>query len=56
MFEHAGVGQLRGTRDQRAGGVGKGRVSEMARMLGIGRSTLWRKMKQLDLSPKTFKK
>jgi transcriptional activator for dhaKLM operon len=40
----------------RAGWACNGRVTEMARMLGIGRSTLWRKMKQLDLSPKTFKK
>ncbi len=39
----------------RAGWACHGRVTEMARMLGIGRSTLWRKMKRLDLSPTTFK-
>ena len=40
----------------RAGWACNGRVTEMAKTLGIGRSTLWRKMKQLDISPKTFKK
>jgi transcriptional activator for dhaKLM operon len=39
----------------RAGWACHGRVAEMARMLGIGRSTLWRKMKRFDLSPATFK-
>lgn len=32
-----------------------GRVSEMARTLGIGRATLWRKMKRLNLTPNHFK-
>jgi transcriptional regulator of acetoin/glycerol metabolism len=39
----------------RAGWASRGRVTEMARLLGIGRSTLWRKMKALDISPATFK-
>ncbi len=39
----------------RAGWACNGRVAEMARLLGIGRSTLWRKMKQLDISPAIFK-
>jgi transcriptional activator for dhaKLM operon len=38
-----------------AGWACHGRVSEMAQMLGIGRSTLWRKMKQLSLTPAHFK-
>jgi transcriptional activator for dhaKLM operon len=38
-----------------AGWACHGQVSEMARMLGIGRSTLWRKMKQLSLTPAHFK-
>lgn len=39
----------------RAGWACDGRVTEMARLLGIGRSTLWRKMKNLNISPATFK-
>jgi transcriptional activator for dhaKLM operon len=39
----------------RAGWACNGRVTEMARLLGIGRSTLWRKMKLLDISPGVFK-
>jgi transcriptional activator for dhaKLM operon len=39
----------------RAGWACDGRVSEMARLLGIGRTTLWRKMRQLDITPAIFK-
>ena len=39
----------------RAGWACHGRVTEMARLLGIGRSTLWRKMKYFNISPSTFK-
>lgn len=39
----------------RAGWACQGRVTEMARLLGIGRSTLWRKMRQLDIAPASFK-
>lgn len=39
----------------RAGWACRGQVTEMARLLGIGRSTLWRKMKRLNLSPGLFK-
>ncbi len=39
----------------RAGWACGGRVTEMARLLGIGRTTLWRKMKRLDISPTVFK-
>lgn len=39
----------------RAGWACEGRVSEMANLLGIGRSTLWRKLKHLNLSPAVFK-
>jgi transcriptional activator for dhaKLM operon len=38
-----------------AGWVCQGRVSEMSQHLGIGRTTLWRKMKQLNISPAYFK-
>ncbi|HRQ39713.1 MAG TPA: dihydroxyacetone kinase operon transcriptional regulator DhaR [Chloroflexota bacterium] len=38
-----------------AGWVCQGRVSEMSQHLGIGRTTLWRKMKQLNLTPDYFK-
>ena len=38
----------------RAGWACGGRTTEMARLLGIGRSTLWRKMKRYNLSPSTF--
>lgn len=39
----------------RAGWACNGRVTEMARMLGIGRATLWRKMKRLDITPTAFR-
>jgi len=39
----------------RAGWACNGRVTEMSRLLGIGRSTLWRKMKRLNISPVIFK-
>jgi len=39
----------------RAGWVCQGRVSEMARNLGIGRTTLWRKMKRHNITPGQFK-
>jgi transcriptional activator for dhaKLM operon len=38
-----------------AGWACQGRVSEMAQTLGIGRATLWRKMKLLNLTPRHFK-
>jgi transcriptional activator for dhaKLM operon len=39
----------------RAGWACQGRVSEMARQLQIGRTTLWRKMKRYNISPEQFK-
>lgn len=39
----------------RAGWACEGRVTEMATMLGIGRSTLWRKLKRHNLTPAIFK-
>jgi transcriptional regulator of acetoin/glycerol metabolism len=39
----------------RAGWACKGRLTDMAEQLGIGRTTLWRKMKRLDLSAQDFK-
>jgi len=33
----------------------KGNVTQMARALGIGRTTMWRRLKQLDLSPDQFR-
>ena len=39
----------------RAGQATHGRVSDMAQQLGIGRTTLWRKMKRLNISPADFK-
>jgi transcriptional activator for dhaKLM operon len=38
----------------RAGWASHGKVSEMARMLGIGRTTLWRKLKALGMEPEYF--
>jgi transcriptional regulator of acetoin/glycerol metabolism len=39
----------------RAGWACNGRVTEMARQLQIGRTTLWRKMKRHNISPDQFK-
>jgi transcriptional activator for dhaKLM operon len=39
----------------RAGAVCHGVVTQMAQELGIGRTTLWRKMKHLNISPSQFK-
>jgi transcriptional activator for dhaKLM operon len=39
----------------RAGWACNGRVSEMARHLEIGRTTLWRKMKRHNIVPEQFK-
>lgn len=39
----------------RAGWACRGRVSEMAQQLKIGRTTLWRKMKRHNISPEQFK-
>lgn len=39
----------------RAGLACQGRVSEMARQLKIGRTTLWRKMKRHNIAPEQFK-
>lgn len=39
----------------RAGWACQGRVTEMADQLGIGRTTLWRKMRRLNISPEHFK-
>ena len=33
-----------------------GNVTQMAKVLGIGRTTVWRKLKELDISPATFRK
>jgi transcriptional activator for dhaKLM operon len=38
----------------RAGMACHGRVGEMAQQLGIGRTTLWRKMKRLNVSAADF--
>jgi transcriptional activator for dhaKLM operon len=38
-----------------AGWACRGRVTAMAAQLGIGRTTLWRKMKHLNFSPDDFK-
>ena len=40
----------------RAGQALEGHVTKMADALGIGRTTLWRKMKAYDLSTETFKR
>ncbi|HSG16776.1 MAG TPA: dihydroxyacetone kinase operon transcriptional regulator DhaR [Anaerolineae bacterium] len=39
----------------RAGWANHGRVTDMAQQLGIGRTTLWRKMKRLNIAPADFK-
>ena len=39
----------------RAGQATRGRVGDMAEQLGIGRTTLWRKMKRFNISPSDFK-
>lgn len=39
----------------RAGRACKGRVTEMAQQLGIGRTTLWRKMKSFNITAQQFK-
>ncbi len=39
----------------RAGWACQGRVAEMAEALGVGRTTLWRKLKRFNLSPADFK-
>lgn len=40
----------------RAGWACNGRVTQMAQQLGIGRTTLWRKMKRFNISPEYFKR
>ena len=40
----------------RAGWACRGRVTDMAQQLGIGRTTLWRKLKHLNISPKQFRR
>ncbi len=40
----------------RAGRALRGNVTRMSNALGIGRTTLWRKMKTFNLSPDSFKK
>jgi transcriptional activator for dhaKLM operon len=39
----------------RAAWASEGRVSDMARQLGAGRTTLWRKLKQLDINLEQYK-
>lgn len=39
----------------RAGWACNGRVTAMAQQLGISRTTLWRKMKRLDINPRDFR-
>lgn len=39
----------------RAGWACQGHVTSMAEQLGIGRTTLWRKMKRLNITPGSFK-
>ncbi|MCT7085149.1 helix-turn-helix domain-containing protein, partial [Salmonella enterica] len=36
--------------------VTSGRVQEMSQLLNIGRTTLWRKMKQYDIDASQFKR
>jgi transcriptional activator for dhaKLM operon len=40
----------------RAGWACQGRMSAMAQHLGIGRTTLWRKLRQLHITPEQFKR
>jgi transcriptional activator for dhaKLM operon len=40
----------------RAGWAYQGRIGEMAAMLGMGRTTLWRKMKQMNITTDYFKR
>jgi transcriptional activator for dhaKLM operon len=40
----------------RAGWACQGRMGEMAQHLGIGRTTLWRKLKELHITPEQFKR
>lgn len=40
---------------RRAGWVTGGRVGQMAVMLGLSRTTLWRRMKNMNLSPEEFR-
>ncbi len=40
----------------RAARVTSGRVQEMSQLLNIGRTTLWRKMKQYDIDAGQFKR
>jgi transcriptional activator for dhaKLM operon len=40
----------------RAGWACRGRVTSMAQQLGISRTTLWRKMKRLNIDPREFKR
>lgn len=40
----------------RAGWITAGRVSEMANILGISRTTLWRRLKEMKISIKQFKR
>jgi transcriptional activator for dhaKLM operon len=40
----------------RAGWACQGRVSEMAQQLGIGRTTLWRKLRRWHITPDQFKR
>ncbi len=39
----------------RAGLANNGNLTAMAKQLGIGRTTLWRKMKRFNIAPQTFK-
>ena len=39
----------------RAGRALRGNTTQMAGALGIGRTTLWRRMKALNLSPESFR-
>jgi transcriptional activator for dhaKLM operon len=39
----------------RAANVSRGQLNEMAQLLGIGRTTLWRKIKQYQIDIRQFK-